>query len=400
MRPALALCLALLGDRAVADDLPAYLRLPPRAHVVPDTVEMEDYGEAEIQVGDAGPDVKRGRHWTARLAIDGLPEGAEHEALVAPFRAAFKAGGWSIVREWVDSNPPFQTVRYQKPGTDVWAYLALFGTDDIRMDLVEVGPPTLAFSVKAPAATPETFGTEEPFPYLPPLPGSQFKSTSGEDTGPILVTFKGDEEPTLVASASTSRFYSRPKHLSNLLFVTLYHDALARAGWDIVDQSGGLHQSDAVMTVHYAKNGRDIWAYLHLGDELAVKVADVGTANLAAALKKDCHVALYGVNFDFAKASLRPDSEPVLARAAAALQADASLVEVQGHTDNVGGDDYNLKLSQARAETVKAWLSTHGVAPTRLTARGYGRSHPVAENDSPEGRARNRRVELARPDCR
>jgi len=74
-------------------------------------------------------------------------------------------------------------------------------------------------------------------------------------------------------------------------------------------------------------------------------------------------------------------------------------VEVQGHTDNVGGDDYNQKLSEARAGAVMEWLTGKGVAKARLTAKGYGLTMPIADNGSDEGRAKNRRVELRKQGC-
>ena len=78
------------------------------------------------------------------------------------------------------------------------------------------------------------------------------------------------------------------------------------------------------------------------------------------------------------------------------MQASPSqLLEVQGHTDAVGNDGYNLTLSLARAQAVQAWLVGNGIASTQLSAQGYGKTRPVADNDSDEGRARNRRVELA-----
>ena len=154
------------------------------------------------------------------------------------------------------------------------------------------------------------------------------------------------------------------------------------------------------MTAHYARNGRDIWTYLHFGGtELSITVGEAG--DLAAALEKACHVPPYGITFDFNRTTLRPDSEGVLQRILGLLQRDPPLaVEVQGHTDNVGGDDYNMTLSQGRADAVKAWLVSHGIAAARITTRGYGRQQPIAPNDSDEGRAKSRRVELARAGCK
>jgi outer membrane protein OmpA-like peptidoglycan-associated protein len=74
-------------------------------------------------------------------------------------------------------------------------------------------------------------------------------------------------------------------------------------------------------------------------------------------------------------------------------------LEVQGHTDNVGGADYNQKLSEARANTVVNWLKAKGITADRLSARGYGLTKPIADNGSDEGRAKNRRVELKKQGC-
>jgi len=204
----------------------------------------------------------------------------------------------------------------------------------------------------------------------------------------------------MVTTGSVRKNYQEIVGVSNLQFILEYRAALTKAGWQVVMESHGLNQGDAVMIAHYAMNGRDIWTYLHFGGtELTISVGDAG--DIAAALKKDCHVPLYGITFDFNKTTLRPDSEGTLQRILAFLQRETALaVEVQGHTDNIGGDDYNLKLSQGRADSVKAWLVQHGVTATRIATRGYGRQQPIADNDSDEGRAKNRRVELARAGCK
>ena len=73
--------------------------------------------------------------------------------------------------------------------------------------------------------------------------------------------------------------------------------------------------------------------------------------------------------------------------------------EVGGHTDNIGTSDYNMKLSQARADAVKTWLVSHGIATARVTARGYGDTRPLVANDTDQDRFKNRRVELRRANC-
>ncbi len=121
---------------------------------------------------------------------------------------------------------------------------------------------------------------------------------------------------------------------------------------------------------------------------------------MKTSLKTQCHVALYGVLFDFNKATLQVASDGPLGQVAALMAADPSLkIEVQGHTDNVGGDDYNQKLSDARSNSVMTWLTQHGVAAVRMTAKGYGKTRPIADNNTDEGRMKNRRVEIADPRC-
>lgn len=106
-------------------------------------------------------------------------------------------------------------------------------------------------------------------------------------------------------------------------------------------------------------------------------------------------LVLRGVNFDFDKSDIRPDSRPVLDEAADALKESPNVrVAVEGHTDAVGTEMYNEKLSVRRAEAVFRYLVNHGVAPQRLEVAGYGKSRPVADNETESGRAQNRRVEL------
>jgi OOP family OmpA-OmpF porin len=122
----------------------------------------------------------------------------------------------------------------------------------------------------------------------------------------------------------------------------------------------------------------------------------------AAAMAKDIsstgHVALYGIYFDTDKADLKPESQPTLQEIAKVLKHDASLkLYIVGHTDNVGGFDYNIGLSQRRAAAVVNELTAkHGIAATRLKPAGVGMLSPVGPNDHEEGRAKNRRVELVK----
>ncbi len=104
---------------------------------------------------------------------------------------------------------------------------------------------------------------------------------------------------------------------------------------------------------------------------------------------------LKNVFFETGLSSLRKESYPALTELVAALRSKTNLViEIAGHTDNVGTPESNQKLSSDRANTVRDYLVRHGIEPKRVTARGYGETQPVSSNDTPEGRQQNRRTEV------
>jgi OOP family OmpA-OmpF porin len=106
-------------------------------------------------------------------------------------------------------------------------------------------------------------------------------------------------------------------------------------------------------------------------------------------------IVLRSVNFDFDKAAIRNDAKPVLDEAIRTLQAEGGVaVIVQGHTDSIGKEKYNQGLSERRAKAVQDYLVAGGIDASRITKQGFGETQPVASNDTADGRAQNRRVEL------
>ena len=106
-------------------------------------------------------------------------------------------------------------------------------------------------------------------------------------------------------------------------------------------------------------------------------------------------VNMSDVLFDFGKSTLKPGAREKLAKIAGIVLAHPGLnLEVEGHTDSIGSDQFNQRLSEARADAVRDYLIAQGLKTDAITARGLGKSQPVASNDSAEGRQRNRRVEL------
>jgi OmpA-OmpF porin, OOP family len=104
-----------------------------------------------------------------------------------------------------------------------------------------------------------------------------------------------------------------------------------------------------------------------------------------------------GINFDTGKATIKPESEPVLAEIIKLLNSQPDWkMRVEGHTDNVGAKAANMTLSQQRAAAVVAWLMAHNIPAARLTSQGFGDMEPIADNSTEEGRTQNRRVELVK----
>jgi len=104
---------------------------------------------------------------------------------------------------------------------------------------------------------------------------------------------------------------------------------------------------------------------------------------------------LDNVYFDVDKATIKPSSYKQLDELVELMKLKKGLeIEIAGHTDNTGSKEHNMKLSQQRAEAIKNYLVRKGISPKRIVAKGYGDSEPIATNDTPEGRAKNRRIEV------
>jgi outer membrane protein OmpA-like peptidoglycan-associated protein len=135
------------------------------------------------------------------------------------------------------------------------------------------------------------------------------------------------------------------------------------------------------------------------GQTATANVTFTGTAPLKkVAIAKHQRIRIYGIHFDYDSARIQPRSEPVIAEIASLLRSNPTWhFEVSGHTDSDGGAAYNLNLSQRRAQSVVDDLvKRFGIARSRLVAKGYGLSRPLASNATDAGKALNRRVELER----
>lgn len=133
----------------------------------------------------------------------------------------------------------------------------------------------------------------------------------------------------------------------------------------------------------------------HLPDLDGTK--DVAKDNLEKELAEKGKAVLYGINFDFNSDVIRSESKPTLNKILTILKENADWkLAVEGHTDNIGGDSFNQTLSEKRAASVVKYLTDGGIDQSRLTAKGFGLSRPLAPNNSEAERAQNRRVELVK----
>lgn len=132
---------------------------------------------------------------------------------------------------------------------------------------------------------------------------------------------------------------------------------------------------------------------------VSVAIGESQRSAMEQALKTKRTYDLYGIHFDFNKATIRPETAPLLSEIAVSLANNPLwTLKIIGHTDSIGDPDYNVKLSKQRADAVKAALVKRGVAASRLATAGAGQSRPKATNKTLQGRAINRRVELTRTD--
>ena len=200
----------------------------------------------------------------------------------------------------------------------------------------------------------------------------------------------------------------RVTNISTEEFLENYRVAAKEKGGQVVWEDRGMvvltiPREDGGMTWLQVQPSANLGQqYLSIVDEKPFKKSlTFGPAEMKAALDKDGRVQLYGILFDVDEATLKAESVKQLQHVVTLMKDNPELLlEVQGHTDDRGSDDYNLKLSQQRSETVVTYLGLFGIDTGRLVPKGYGESKPVEPNTTEQGRAKNRRVELVKPSAR
>jgi OmpA-OmpF porin, OOP family len=386
------LLIALLTAPALfAADLPPGFRMTPGYEEVPSYhsyVQFDTHTIEDLGVGGKLQSKKlEGHVWVMNIRPAGSQKGGD--AQMADHEVSLKGDGWTIIRDHGELE-----AKKRVGATTEW-YQSF--PNSTMVTILEEAPLPRALTLPPPKNAPETVADTGDYPYASPFPGGSLQRTEHASRN-LEIKPKGANQPLMFHVAET-KWYTIPKDVSPYEFVTAYDRALEKSGWSIEREGVG---SDGVVWAHYAKDGRDLWLCTRAqGGQQSINVADVGADSAAARLKQELasagHVPLYGIYFDTDSATPKPESETTLQHVLQLMTGDASLrLEVQGHTDDSGSPDHNASLSGDRAASVRDWLIAHGIAASRLTSKGYGATKPVADNHTPEGKAKNRRVELAR----
>jgi len=205
--------------------------------------------------------------------------------------------------------------------------------------------------------------------------------------------------------------------MSQLQILRNYENAWKSKGWKI-QAAANPQNLDQPVTAEKVDSQSDIWVTILTQKGLddsegkSVIIYDVNVIEIAkmeqvieideAAMKKQLDsagkVVLHGINFDTGKATIKPDSKPLLDEIGKLLNDNKDLkLSIEGHTDNVGDKAMNQKLSEQRAAAVKSDIvSNSKVDANRLVTKGFGDTKPLADNGTDEGKAQNRRVELVK----
>jgi OOP family OmpA-OmpF porin len=265
------------------------------------------------------------------------------------------------------------------------------------------------FATIALPAFAQTPGVDEndckPSPLMSRMPGCGVFECSKKDFDSFdVVINKAGEVKTLEGEVDHSKLVC-PTSASHLQLQRNAEAALKKAGFAVV--YSGKHDNNEHPVVTAQKGAQWITVQTSQWNEfptyeltgvLVKEMAQEMSASAQAmsdAIAKSGRLDVYGITFATGQAAITPSSDQVLSDVHAVLVANADWrLRIEGHTDNVGDKAANLKLSNARAAAVAAWLTAKGIDGARLSVAGLGDTQPVGENTTEDGRARHRRVVL------
>ncbi|MCX6267051.1 MAG: OmpA family protein [Bacteroidetes bacterium] len=198
------------------------------------------------------------------------------------------------------------------------------------------------------------------------------------------------------------------KMKSPFQIVKNYENAVVKNGGRLIFKNTNGSEGDIEATLYLSTKEKEYWIQLtrFAGNGIEVEAfglnvleiesmkQEVVASEMFEKINKEGFIALY-INFETGKSDIKPESQPIIDQLAAMLKQNPTLkVSIEGHTDNVGGDIANQQLSESRAKSVMNALISQDIDVSRFKSKGWGQSKPIADNNTEEGRAKNRRVEI------
>jgi len=200
------------------------------------------------------------------------------------------------------------------------------------------------------------------------------------------------------------------KMKSPLQIIKNYENAVVKNGGQLVFKNTNASEGDIEATLYLSTKEKEYWIQLtrFAGNGIEVEAfglnvleiesmkQEVVASEMFEKINKEGFIALY-INFETGKSDIKPESQPIIDQLSEMLMQNQTLkISIEGHTDNVGGDKTNQLLSESRAKSVMNALISKGIEVSRLKSKGWGQSKPIADNNTEEGRAKNRRVEISK----
>lgn len=353
--------------------------------------ELQAFGEHDFPLADGAMQTVQGQVCIQTYFLAAGIEEPAPDMIAQHYRAAFQKLGASPRMADACTN----TAMFRQNGAETWMHVNCAQGFAGSYTVTVVRTTAMKLSLTPPAA--------DDYRLLGHMPGYVVVKGEKADAGELSFPIGGGVYAKVQGRRQHIDYEPKPGAVraADLEIVQNYLAAMQAAGGELV------YQDKSDLTARMPEGDHQVWVHVvALFGNVTLDVVDekpfvvVAQPPRSDALKAELdgqgHVALY-VNFDFAKATLRPDAAPVIAQVVALLKANPSYaVGIEGHTDNVGDDAANQKLSEARAAAVVDAVVKGGIDRSRLAASGHGEANPIADNATSEGRAKNRRVELVK----